>query len=152
MIQIEIDDLFGHPMWPDLLRLLTQKLARSKPGTTFRTRLLQVYHRLCSGLRGSPHQAVEIMCSWLIHCSQLYVAHDKDSLQGPIFSAPLNRSILISLLQGDKDLSGFVSLLGLIQEECVYVLEAPGFQKDGDILVFLLLQLLASGKITAVKV
>ena len=110
---------------------------------------MKVYHRLCIGLRGAPHQAIETMCSLCVHWVGRYLAVTSDKTAEHYTPT---RAQLLELAQTDKELNGFVALFSLVMRESVESLEAPGFHKEGDILVCLIFCLLASGTIPLTEV
>ena len=52
---------------------------------------------------------------------------------------------LVERLKEDKDVSAFISLFFYVLRDFAGYLDAPGNSKEGDILVFLLFELLACG-------
>lgn len=110
---------------------------------------MKVYHRLCVGLRGSSHQAVELMCSLCVHWASRFLATSQEDTES--YCTP-TRAQLVALTQTDTELNGFVALFSLIMRESVEALEAPGFHKEGDILVCLIFCLLANGTIQLTEV
>lgn len=138
---MDMDDLVEHPLWHQLLELLFRKLALSRRHSQFRLKLLRVYLRLCSGLLNSPAQAVEAMCGVVVHWTQRLVA----ARSGPAIGSPLSQKDLRRMMQADPELNLFVMLLNCILRDSASVLEAPGFHKEGDVLVFLALYVIAHG-------
>ena len=100
-----------------------------------------MYKRLISGIE-SPHQRMDAMCSLLIYWAATNAFVDASNS----FPFQLNADIR-PLIQYDAELSAFLSLFIMILRECACNIEAPGFHRESDIVVFLCKQLLSRGTV-----